>query len=39
MKDLFSVTGKTVLITGGSRGIGEMMAAGFLVGGAAVQIR
>jgi NAD(P)-dependent dehydrogenase (short-subunit alcohol dehydrogenase family) len=38
MKDLFSVTGKTVLITGGSRGIGEMMAAGFLAGGAKVYI-
>ena len=38
MKDLFSVTGKTVLITGGSRGIGEMIAAGFLANGAKVYI-
>jgi 2-deoxy-D-gluconate 3-dehydrogenase len=38
MKDLFSVTGKTVLITGGSRGIGEMIAAGFLAAGAKVYI-
>ena len=36
MKDLFSVTGKTVLVTGGSRGIGEMIAAGFLANGAKV---
>ena len=35
---LFSVKGKTVVITGGSRGIGEMMAAGFLKNGAKVFI-
>lgn len=36
--NLFSVAGKTVVITGGSRGIGEMMAAGFLKAGAKVII-
>ena len=38
LNNLFSVEGKTVLVTGGSRGIGEMIAAGFLANGAKVYI-
>jgi NAD(P)-dependent dehydrogenase (short-subunit alcohol dehydrogenase family) len=36
--DLFSLKGRTALITGGSRGIGRMIAAGFLAQGARVYI-
>jgi NAD(P)-dependent dehydrogenase (short-subunit alcohol dehydrogenase family) len=38
MNDLFSLQGRTALITGGSRGIGRMIAAGFLKAGARVYI-
>ncbi len=38
MNNLFSLEGRTALITGGSRGIGRMIAAGFLAQGARVYI-
>jgi len=36
--NLFSVDGKTAVVTGGSKGIGEMISAGFLAGGSKVYI-
>jgi len=36
--DLFSITGKTALVTGGSRGIGRMIATGFVRAGADVYV-
>jgi NAD(P)-dependent dehydrogenase (short-subunit alcohol dehydrogenase family) len=38
MNDLFSLSGRTAIVTGGSRGIGRMIAAGFLKQGACVYI-
>ena len=38
MKDLFSIAGKTALVTGGSRGIGAMIARGYVEAGAKVYI-
>jgi NAD(P)-dependent dehydrogenase (short-subunit alcohol dehydrogenase family) len=38
MKDLFSLQGRTALVTGGSRGIGRMIASGLLAHGARVYV-
>ena len=38
MSNLFSLAGRVALVTGGSRGIGRMIAAGFLRAGARVYI-
>ena len=38
MKDLFSIEGKTALVTGGSSGIGAMIARGYVEAGAKVYI-
>jgi NAD(P)-dependent dehydrogenase (short-subunit alcohol dehydrogenase family) len=36
--ELFSVAGKTVVVTGGTRGIGRMIAGGFVAAGATVIV-
>jgi NAD(P)-dependent dehydrogenase (short-subunit alcohol dehydrogenase family) len=36
--ELFSVQGKTVVVTGGTRGIGHMIASGFVAAGASVVV-
>ena len=36
--DLFNIQNKVAVVTGGSRGIGEMITAGFLANGVKVYI-
>src|SRR5687768_18251667 len=38
MTDLFSIAGKTAVVTGGSRGIGLMIARGYVEAGAKVYV-
>jgi NAD(P)-dependent dehydrogenase (short-subunit alcohol dehydrogenase family) len=38
VSDLFSIAGKTALVTGGSRGIGAMIARGYVEAGAKVYV-
>ena len=38
MQELFDISGKFFVVTGGSRGIGEMIATGLVANGATVLI-